>query len=286
MLIFCEELQWFVTMQICLPNKENPAKCESGASGLQRCQGKPIGRILLVPSSAWAVAFCAIRLRMIACFVALEKSDGSEGVPVCSDLSQDSCNGHYVADKDYLNNGLGYECHMKDDKTCGNGKLCGVQNPPESLGEKQCFVMASERCDAEPEVFKGATDGTCATFRTRPGQECKTRCYAGYSPSVAALKCNEDGQFEPKTFTCEPNPCTVKSVQNALASGCKEGPNSGEAVIQSGEVCTTQCKDGFYPSDKLLHCHSETLSPATFTCESPCVVPTVANAAGGGVCKE
>ena len=28
------------------------------------------------------------------------------------------------------------------------------------------------------------------------------------------------------------------------------------------------------------------LSPATFTCESPCVVPTVANAAGGGVCKE
>lgn len=237
------------SFKICLPNKENPAKCESGDDCLLRCTGTFME----------------------------EKSDGSEGVPVCSDLSQDSCNGHYVADKDYLNNGLGYECHMKDDKTCGNGKLCGVQNPPESLGEKQCF---------EPEVFKGATDGTCATFRTRPGQECKTRCYAGYSPSVAALKCNEDGQFEPKTFTCEPNPCTVKSVQNALASGCKEGPNSGEAVIQSGEVCTTQCKDGFYPSDKLLHCHSETLSPATFTCESPCVVPTVANAAGGGVCKE
>ena len=33
---------------------------------------------------------------------------------------------------------------LKDDKTCGNGKLCGVQNPPESLGEKQCFVTVSD----------------------------------------------------------------------------------------------------------------------------------------------
>lgn len=88
-----------------------------------------------------------------------------------------------VADKDYTNNGLGnlavvsrrlfvhifdiyifrwnsstcksvqialsfaptgYECMLKDDKTCGNGKLCGVQNPPESLGEKQCFVTVSD----------------------------------------------------------------------------------------------------------------------------------------------
>lgn len=54
-----------------------------------------------------------------------------------------------MSDSEWLQ---GYECHMKDDKTCGNGKLCGVQNPPESLGEKQCFVMASERCDAVPGV--------------------------------------------------------------------------------------------------------------------------------------
>lgn len=54
-----------------------------------------------------------------------------------------------MSDSEWLQ---GYECHMKDDKTCGNGKLCGVQNPPESLGEKQCFVMASELCDAVPGV--------------------------------------------------------------------------------------------------------------------------------------
>ena len=114
-----------VTMQICLPNKENPAKCESGASGLQRCQGKqafmqasatystvwdsnmlPALDIEILyyimtyndykiinnnvhqcdsvysksrpdwqePASAWQClvrGLCAIRLRMIACFVAL-----------------------------------------------------------------------------------------------------------------------------------------------------------------------------------------------------------------------
>eukprot|EP00913_Durusdinium_trenchii_P031184 g29200.t1 len=208
-----------------------------------------------------------------------EKSDGSQGAPLCTDLSHDVCNGHYVADKDYTNNGLGFECALKDDKTCGNAQLCGVQNPPESLGEKQCY---------EPDVFKGATDGTCETTRTRPGHECKTRCYTGYSPSVATLKCAETGEFSPTTFTCEPNPCQVKSVQNALASGCKdtEGPSSGEATINSGESCTTQCKAGFYPSVERLRCHSETLSPATFTCEAACTVPTVANAAAGGVCKE
>lgn len=154
----------------------------------------------------------------------------------------------------------------------------------------------------------------------------------GYTPSVSSLKCTELGEFEPKTFTCEPNPCKVKAAENALASGCKEGPSAGEATIQSGEECTVQCKDGFYPSDTLLRCHSETcrgalllmvshgfccfrklngrsgtkhlwisrgfvttgrvlgaslrLSPATFTCEAPCSVPTVQNAAAGGICKE
>lgn len=200
-----------------------------------------------------------------------------------------------------------------------------------------------------------------------------------------------------------------RSMWIETRSGSQEGPNSGEAVIESSEVCTTQCKavgrvalscppfllcryscilqiyrlktfldvkileefawfasssqvlccwqlwvvnlvtclklrspekmwqflpmmsycqDGFYPSDKLLYCHSETclsmhgrtglickqifeqlvwlgrmrrygglwwyhwvasvlrLSPATFTCESACTVPTVANSAAGGVCKE
>ena len=28
------------------------------------------------------------------------------------------------------------------------------------------------------------------------------------------------------------------------------------------------------------------LTPATFTCEAPCTVPTVSNAAAGGICKE
>ncbi|CAJ1344647.1 unnamed protein product [Effrenium voratum] len=237
------------TFKMCIPDKDSPTKCATSEVCLLRCTGV---------------------------FVE-EKSDGSKGAPACSDLSPQKCDGHYVADKDYTSNGLGYECVLKEDQTCGTSSTCGVQNPPESLGEKQCY---------EPEVFKGSPDGTCSTLRTRPGHECKTQCAPGYTPSLAALKCKDIGEFEPKTFECEPNACKVKPVQNALASGCKEGPNAGEAVIVSGEKCTVQCKDGFYASDELLRCHAEVLTPAAFTCEAPCPVPTVKNAAAAGVCKE
>ncbi|CAE7544515.1 pho2 [Symbiodinium sp. CCMP2592] len=235
--------------KMCIPKKEDPTECGSSEVCLLRCTG----------------------------VFAEEKSDGSKGTPTCSDLAPDVCDGRYVADKDYLNNGLGYECQIRDDKTCGVGSTCGVQNPPESLGEKQC---------TEPEVFKGSQDGTCKTMRTRPGHECTTRCTTGYTPNIAKLLCLQTGEFNPKTFECEANPCTVKPVANALASGCKEGPNTGDAVITSGESCTVQCKENFYPSDELLRCHAEVLTPASFTCEAPCEVPKVANAAQSGLCRE
>ena len=45
-----------------------------------------------------------------------------------------------------------------------------------------------------------------------------------------------------------------------------------------------------YQGSMLSHCwpssRSLRLTPATFTCEAPCAVPTVANAAAGGICKE
>ncbi|CAK8999957.1 unnamed protein product [Durusdinium trenchii] len=100
-------------------------------------------------------------------------------------------------------------------------------------------------------------------------------------PSVS-----QEHEQERTTFSCIANPCRVKQVENALNSGCKEGPEEGEAVIESGLVCTTQCKEGFYQSDDVLRCHAETLSPATFTCEATCAVPSVSNAAAGGICKE
>jgi hypothetical protein len=37
----------------------------------------------------------------------------------------------------------GYECGLKEDRTCAVKGTCGVQNPPESLGEKQCRVLPS-----------------------------------------------------------------------------------------------------------------------------------------------
>jgi len=36
-----------------------------------------------------------------------------------------------------------------------------------------------------------------------------------------------------KTFTCEANPCKVKAVQNALASGCKAGQSDEIVEIYS-----------------------------------------------------
>jgi len=237
------------TFKICLPNKENPAKCESGADCLLRCTG----------------------------VFAEERGDGSKGLPKCTDLAADKCNGFYVADPDYQNNGLGYECGLNDDRTCGRRSTCGVQNPPESLGEKQCRA---------PDVYKGGGNGTCKTVMTRPGAECITQCLQGFSPSVAKLMCQEGGTFEPKSFSCTANPCTVKSVENALLSGCKEGPESGVAVIESGLTCTVQCQEGFYKSDDVLRCYAETLTPPSFTCEAPCPVPNVENAPGTGVCKE
>eukprot|EP00439_Symbiodinium_sp_Y106_P008210 s4346_g1.t1 len=231
--------------KMCIPKKEDPTECGSSEVCLLRCTG----------------VFAEESFMYRPPSMAEEKSDGSKGTPACSDLAPDVCDGRYVADKDYLNNGLGYECQIRDDKTCGVGSTCGVQNPPESLGEKQC---------TEPEVFKGSPDGTCKTMRTRPGHECTTRCTTGYTPNIAKLLCLQTGEFNPKTFECEANPCTVKPVANALASGCKEGPNTGDAVITSGESCTVQCKENFYPSDELLRCHAEVLTPASFTCEAPC----------------
>lgn len=235
--------------KICLPNKDNPDKCESGAECLLRCTG----------------------------VFAEERGDGSKGLPACKDLAPDGCNGYYAADPDYENNGRGSECALNEDKTCGVKNTCGVQNPPESLGEKQCRA---------PEVYKMASNGSCPTVMTRPGKECKTQCLKGFSPSVEKLLCQEGGDFEPKAFSCTANPCTVLTVANALQSGCKEGPDTGAAVIESGLVCTTQCKDGYYRSDDVLRCYAQTLTPATFTCEAPCPVPTVQNAAQTGVCKE
>eukprot|EP00439_Symbiodinium_sp_Y106_P015182 s1366_g2.t1 len=235
--------------KICLPNKDDPDKCESGAECLLRCTG----------------------------VFAEERGDGSKGLPACKDLAPDGCNGYYAADPDYENNGRGSECALNEDKTCGVKSSCGVQNPPESLGEKQCRA---------PEVYKMASNGSCPTVMTRPGKECKTQCLKGFSPSVEKLLCQEGGDFEPKAFSCSANPCTVLTVANALQSGCKEGPDTGAAVIESGLVCTTQCKEGYYRSDDVLRCYAQTLTPATFTCEAPCPVPTVQNAAQTGVCKE
>lgn len=233
------------SFKICLPNRETD-KCESGDDCLLRCTG-----------------------------VFAEETDGS--LKKCKELTSDKCNGYYAADPDYANNGIGYECGLKEDRTCAVKGSCGVQNPPESLGEKQCTA---------PEVFKGAYNGTCQTKRIRPGKECTTNCQKGFTPSLKTLKCVEGGTLEPKSFNCNANPCKVLEVENALKSGCKEGPDTGEAIIESGLACTTQCQDGFYQSDKMLRCHAETLTPATFTCEAPCTVPTVSNSATGGICKE
>lgn len=38
-----------------------------------------------------------------------------------------------------------------------------------------------------------------------------------------------------KTFTCEANPCKVKAVQNALASGCKAGQSDEIVEILQSE---------------------------------------------------
>lgn len=233
------------SLKICLPNRETD-KCESGDDCLLRCNG-----------------------------VFAEDSDGS--LKKCKELTEDKCNGYYAADPEYLTTGVGYECGLKEDRTCAVKGTCGVQNPPESLGEKQCRA---------PEVFKGAYNGTCQTKRIRPDKECTTQCQKGFTPSLKTLKCVEGGVLEPKSFSCIANPCRVLKVDNALKSGCKEGPDTGEAVIESGLACTTQCQDGFYASDSILRCHAETLTPATFTCEAQCAVPTVANAAAGGICKE
>jgi len=116
------------------------------------------------------------------------------------------------------------------------------------------------------------------------GSECSNACAEGYTPDVSVLTCSL-GVLDPPDFQCIPQPCSAEVGMNPL-NGHPEGPCKEGPLINSGEICTLQCTDGYRPTRNSLFCHLGTFSPAAFYChEIPCAVPTTRHQAASP-CKE
>jgi len=121
------------------------------------------------------------------------------------------------------------------------------------------------------------------------GKTCKTACAAGYTASVSEVSCGTDGSLTSAAFTCEPDACKEPPhwLSNVNSTHrCAEADASG--FVQHGEVCTTQCKDGFSPRVPSLSCNAGLMWPMEYTCyESDCPAPEgIANVHPEGACKE
>lgn len=112
-------------------------------------------------------------------------------------------------------------------------------------------------------------------------------CKSGYSPTEKSMKCYAQ-TLTPKTFECLPDACDVPFAKNQEGSGCLgvAGQVKG-TVIEHGETCRAECKEGYHSSTESLTCTTGKLAPSSFRClEDACpAVQGVANAPKLG-CKE
>eukprot|EP00438_Fugacium_kawagutii_P022842 Skav230317 [mRNA] locus=scaffold430:336787:338806:+ [translate_table: standard] len=113
------------------------------------------------------------------------------------------------------------------------------------------------------------------------GESSPSQCGWGYTPSVTTLSCSL-GKLTPETFSCKPNACTLPKIPNRNGNGCK-GLNGNS--IESGQTCFPECQKGYTPSEDLIKCNAQKLTPGTFSCDpDPCPLPSVKKAQGNG-CK-
>lgn len=93
------------------------------------------------------------------------------------------------------------------------------------------------------------------------GRFCTPHCLNGWTPTVNSMSCSK-GVFDPPAFRCSNSECLAPNgIENAAEVSCREGTD-----IAHGTICTAQCKDGFEPSVRTLHCTETTLEPYSFVC--------------------
>ena len=138
------------------------------------------------------------------------------------------------------------------------------------------FVCEPDSCMITP-IVKAKGTGCNGGTRSRvdSGGLCNAECLDGYVASASKLACFA-GIFTPSTFTCEPMPCSIPSVENKAGSGCLGIPGTS---VPSGGACKAHCLGGYSPSAAQLTCSAGTLTPATFTCSpDACAIPVASRA--------
>jgi len=121
------------------------------------------------------------------------------------------------------------------------------------------------------------------------GTKCNTACAAGFTASVSEVSCGADGILTSEAFTCVADPCKEPSKWLAYVNTthrCAEADADG--FIQSGQICTTQCREGYSPTVSSLSCNAGLRWPLEYTCyESDCPAPQgIANVHPAGACEE
>ena len=180
----------------------------------------------------------------------------------------------------------GSGCKGIKGKTVNSGVTCtpvcktGFQPSEQAL---RCaaskLTPATWTCDPDSCIVKPGLKKAMGTGcnggksgRVASGGVCKGSCLQGYAPSVSKLDCYA-GIFSPESFTCDPEPCKIPTVQNRAGSGCMGIPGDS---IASSKVCNAHCQGGYSPSAAKLSCSAGTLTPATFECSpDPCPMPKV-----------
>lgn len=94
------------------------------------------------------------------------------------------------------------------------------------------------------------------------GSDCTLMCDLGFVPSLSNLSCNAT-LFEPSTFSCIGQPCSYPTgIPFAASPACLEALEN----LTHGAVCTTQCLEGYIPSEAYLYCYGSLMRPSSFQC--------------------
>lgn len=164
------------------------------------------------------------------------------------------------------------------EKSCSNTNTLSnyIQCPPgmEAFTQQvgHCRVNCRRPRCTSPTVQRGrCAEGT----HINQDGECTAKCDAGYAPSVAKLKCDNQ-RLSPARFTCNPTRCKLPSVKHGRCA---------EDHVLHGSRCTAKCDPGYTVSVAKLLCQAQKFSPASFTCKpNNCTAPTIENQNEQGSC--
>jgi len=143
-----------------------------------------------------------------------------------------------------------------------------------NVGDFQCQPAA---CNA-PDNVAHTLVPSCQSIYTPDSADCLPRCQQGYMPVPSSVHCSL-GNFS-DIFNCVEKPCSQPDNVPHSSVRCSNCSRS-QPCISHGEVCSTQCDDGYVPSLPSLQCSLGSLTPLSFTCNpAPCSLSfSVAHAA-------